>query len=96
MLRAGGLAQLGADEPVFKNAGITPDDLRRWFKAMRAHGLTEVSGRIVLRKFALLHEGDPAQAAASAEWASANFGSAATAFCKTFRAAQSVQAQHNR
>jgi D-alanyl-D-alanine carboxypeptidase/D-alanyl-D-alanine-endopeptidase (penicillin-binding protein 4) len=51
-------------------AGMTSADLRRWFKAMHAQGLSEVSGRIVLDDFWLLHDTEPAQAAATAEEAS--------------------------
>jgi D-alanyl-D-alanine carboxypeptidase/D-alanyl-D-alanine-endopeptidase (penicillin-binding protein 4) len=37
-------------------AGLTADDLRRWFKQMRAEGLNEVRGRIVLRGITLLQD----------------------------------------
>lgn len=44
-------------------AGLTPAELARWFRQMRAEGLTEVSGHIVLERVSLLHELHPAQAA---------------------------------
>jgi D-alanyl-D-alanine carboxypeptidase/D-alanyl-D-alanine-endopeptidase (penicillin-binding protein 4) len=37
-------------------AGLTPADLQRWFAQMRSEGLTEVSGRIVLDRVALLQD----------------------------------------
>jgi len=58
---AGDLVIVGGD------AGLTPADLRRWFKAMRAEGLKHVGGRIVLQRVELLHDEEPAQAATIAE-----------------------------
>src|SRR5690349_11979756 len=46
--------------------GLTAAELRRWFLQMRSEGLREVTGNIVLDGVALLHERDPAQAAATA------------------------------
>lgn len=51
--------------------GLTPDALRRWFKQMRGEGLQQVSGRIVLERFSLLHETQPAQSAQPAPAAAA-------------------------
>jgi D-alanyl-D-alanine carboxypeptidase/D-alanyl-D-alanine-endopeptidase (penicillin-binding protein 4) len=48
------------------SAGMTPAELRRWFKQMRGEGLAEVGGNIVLERLPLLYEGHPAQAAATA------------------------------
>jgi D-alanyl-D-alanine carboxypeptidase/D-alanyl-D-alanine-endopeptidase (penicillin-binding protein 4) len=48
------------------SAGLTPAELSRWFRQMRAEGLTEVKGRIVLERVSLLHEQQPAQAATTA------------------------------
>jgi len=47
-------------------AGLTPAELGRWFKQMRAEGLSEVWGRIVLERVPLLHEHEPAQVATTA------------------------------
>ena len=47
-------------------AGLTPAELGRWFRQMRAEGLNQVGGRIVLRQVALLHDQHPAQAAVTA------------------------------
>ncbi|HUG24308.1 D-alanyl-D-alanine carboxypeptidase/D-alanyl-D-alanine-endopeptidase [Piscinibacter sp.] len=47
-------------------AGLTPAELGRWFRQMRAEGLSEVSGRIVLERLPLLHAQEPAQAATTA------------------------------
>lgn len=41
--------------------GMTPAELRRWFKQMRGEGLSQISGRIVLDGFSLLHEAPPAR-----------------------------------
>jgi D-alanyl-D-alanine carboxypeptidase/D-alanyl-D-alanine-endopeptidase (penicillin-binding protein 4) len=41
--------------------GLTGNELRRWFRQMRAEGLDTVSGNIVLDDVALLHERDPKQ-----------------------------------
>lgn len=38
------------------SAGVTPAELGRWFKQMRAEGLTEIAGNIVLEHVAFLHE----------------------------------------
>ena len=57
---AGDLVIVGGD------VGLTAAGLRRWFAQMRAEGLDEIAGNIVLRHVALLHEADPAQAAATA------------------------------
>ena len=46
--------------------GLTAAELRRWFVQMRAEGVREVAGNIVLDGVALLHERDPAQAPATA------------------------------
>jgi D-alanyl-D-alanine carboxypeptidase/D-alanyl-D-alanine-endopeptidase (penicillin-binding protein 4) len=46
--------------------GLTAAELLRWFKQMRAQGLSEIGGNIVLDKVALLHERDPAQAPTTA------------------------------
>jgi D-alanyl-D-alanine carboxypeptidase/D-alanyl-D-alanine-endopeptidase (penicillin-binding protein 4) len=46
--------------------GMTPAELLRWFKQMRAEGLTQIAGRIVLDGFSLLYENHPAQAATTA------------------------------
>ncbi|CAG1017753.1 serine-type D-Ala-D-Ala carboxypeptidase/endopeptidase (penicillin-binding protein 4) [Burkholderiaceae bacterium] len=55
-------------------AGLTPAELGRWFRQMRAEGLTEISGHIVLERVSLLHELHPAQAATTrAERAPAEF-----------------------
>ena len=43
--------------------GMTPAELRRWFKQMRDEGLSQISGRIVLDRFSLLDEGQPARPA---------------------------------
>jgi D-alanyl-D-alanine carboxypeptidase/D-alanyl-D-alanine-endopeptidase (penicillin-binding protein 4) len=48
------------------STGLTPAELRRWFKQMRGEGLAQISGRIVLDKFSLLYEGHPGQAATTA------------------------------
>ncbi len=47
-------------------AGLTPAQLGGWFRQMRAEGLSEVGGRIVLDRVSLLHEDQPAQAATTA------------------------------
>jgi len=47
-------------------AGLTPDELRRWFRQMHADGLTAIRGRIVLEQFALLHAHEPSQAPTTA------------------------------
>ena len=52
--------------------GLTAAELRRWFVQMRAEGVREVAGNIVLDGVALLHERDPAQAAATAAEASSD------------------------
>ena len=57
---AGDLVIVGGD------AGLTPAELGRWFRQMRAEGLTEVTGRIVLERVSLLHEQHPAQASTTA------------------------------
>jgi len=46
--------------------GLTAAELLRWFKQMRAQGLGEIGGNIVLDHVALLHERDPAQAPTTA------------------------------
>jgi len=46
--------------------GLTGNELRRWFRQMRAEGLETISGNIVLDEVALLHERDPKQAPATA------------------------------
>ena len=46
--------------------GMTPAELRRWFKQMRGEGLSQISGRIVLDGFSLLYETPPARAALAA------------------------------
>lgn len=43
-------------------AGLTPEELRRWFRQMHAEGLTQIRGRIVLEQLALLHAREPSQA----------------------------------
>jgi D-alanyl-D-alanine carboxypeptidase/D-alanyl-D-alanine-endopeptidase (penicillin-binding protein 4) len=50
--------------------GLTAAELRRWFTQMRTEGVREVAGNIVLDDVALLHDRDPAQAAATAAEAS--------------------------
>ncbi|HSC62907.1 MAG TPA: D-alanyl-D-alanine carboxypeptidase [Caldimonas sp.] len=45
--------------------GLTGNELRRWFRQMRAEGLETISGNIVLDDVALLHERDPKQAHAT-------------------------------
>lgn len=47
--------------------GLTVPELQRWFTQMRAEGLVEVAGDIVLRDVALLDEADPTQALATAQ-----------------------------
>ena len=47
--------------------GLTATELRRWFRQMRAEGLSDVGGNIVLRRVSLLHAADPAQARATTE-----------------------------
>ncbi|MEO6031341.1 MAG: D-alanyl-D-alanine carboxypeptidase [Burkholderiaceae bacterium] len=47
--------------------GLTAPELRRWFTQMRAEGLVEVVGDIVLNDVALLDEAEPAQALATAQ-----------------------------
>jgi D-alanyl-D-alanine carboxypeptidase/D-alanyl-D-alanine-endopeptidase (penicillin-binding protein 4) len=46
--------------------GLTPEDLKRWFEQLQARGLRRIDGRIVLRRFTVLQEAGPAQAAATA------------------------------
>ena len=46
--------------------GMTPAELRRWFKQMRGEGLSQISGRIVLDGFSLLYEAPPARAVPAA------------------------------
>ena len=41
--------------------GLTGNELRRWFRQMRAEGLETIAGNIVLDDVALLHERDPKQ-----------------------------------
>jgi serine-type D-Ala-D-Ala carboxypeptidase/endopeptidase (penicillin-binding protein 4) len=41
--------------------GMTPAQLRRWFLQMRGEGLSQVSGRILLDQFSLLHDIQPTQ-----------------------------------
>lgn len=48
------------------SAGLTPAELRRWFKQMRGEGLSQISGQIVLDRFSLLYESQPGQAATTA------------------------------
>ncbi|CAN5917119.1 D-alanyl-D-alanine carboxypeptidase/D-alanyl-D-alanine-endopeptidase [soil metagenome] len=48
------------------SSGLTPATLRRWFGQMRAEGLAQVSGQIVLDRFSLLYEQHPGQAATTA------------------------------
>src|SRR3954466_15022912 len=43
------------------SVGLTTTEMLRWFKQMRAQGVREISGNIVLDRVALLHERDPAQ-----------------------------------
>ena len=43
------------------SVGLTTAEMLRWFKQMRAQGVREISGNIVLDRVALLHERDPAQ-----------------------------------
>ena len=45
--------------------GLTGNELRRWFRQMRAEGLETIAGNIVLDDVALLHERDPKQARAT-------------------------------
>ena len=45
--------------------GLTGNELRRWFRQMRAEGLESISGNIVLDDVALLHEREPKQARAT-------------------------------
>ena len=45
--------------------GLTSAEMKRWFAQMRAQGLREVGGNIVLDRVALLHERDPAQVQAT-------------------------------
>jgi len=45
--------------------GLTGNELRRWFRQMRAEGLETIAGNIVLDDVALLHEHDPKQARAT-------------------------------
>jgi D-alanyl-D-alanine carboxypeptidase/D-alanyl-D-alanine-endopeptidase (penicillin-binding protein 4) len=47
-------------------AGLTPDELRRWFARMHEQGLRQIRGRIVLEQFALLHAREPSQAPTTA------------------------------
>ena len=47
--------------------GMTPAELRRWFKKMRDEGLAQISGRIVLDGFSLLANAPPARARPAAE-----------------------------
>ncbi len=58
---AGDLVIVGGD------AGLTPGQMRDWFKAMHEQGLRHVAGRIVLQHLTLLPDQDPAQAATLAE-----------------------------
>ena len=54
--------------------GLTSAELLRWFRQMRAQGLGEVTGNIVLDQVALLHERDPAQAPTTAVESQPNGG----------------------
>ena len=54
--------------------GLTSAELLRWFRQMRAQGLGEVTGNIVLDHVALLHERDPAQAPTTAVESQPNGG----------------------
>jgi D-alanyl-D-alanine carboxypeptidase/D-alanyl-D-alanine-endopeptidase (penicillin-binding protein 4) len=56
---AGDLVIVGGD------VGLTANEMRRWFTQMRAEGVSEVAGRIVLDGVSLLHERDPAQVAST-------------------------------
>ena len=47
--------------------GLTMPELQRWFTQMRAEGLVEVAGDIVLRDVALLDAAEPAQALATVQ-----------------------------
>ena len=38
------------------HAGLTPDELRRWFRQMHGEGVSDVQGRIVLMDLMVLHE----------------------------------------
>ncbi|MEO7707559.1 MAG: D-alanyl-D-alanine carboxypeptidase, partial [Caldimonas sp.] len=54
--------------------GLTSAEMLRWFRQMRAQGLGEVTGNIVLDHVALLHERDPAQAPTTAVESQPNGG----------------------
>lgn len=73
---AGNLVIRGGD------LGLTALELRRWFAEMRAEGLEQIDGNIVLERVALLHERDPAQVATTAEERRADLPAAARAYNK--------------
>jgi D-alanyl-D-alanine carboxypeptidase/D-alanyl-D-alanine-endopeptidase (penicillin-binding protein 4) len=60
--------------------GLTAGELRRWFVDMRAEGLEQIDGNIVLQHVALLHERDPAQAPTTAEERQADLPAEARAY----------------
>ena len=62
--------------------GLTASELRRWFAEMRAEGLEQIDGNIVLEHLALLHERDPAQVATTAEERQADLPAEARAYNK--------------
>ena len=61
------------------NAGLTPNELSRWFKQMRSEGLNEIAGRIVLERVAFLHESNEWREAVDASTDAALTESAAPA-----------------
>jgi D-alanyl-D-alanine carboxypeptidase/D-alanyl-D-alanine-endopeptidase (penicillin-binding protein 4) len=71
---AGNLVIRGGD------VGLTAGELRRWFADMRAEGLEQIDGNIVLDHVALLHERDPAQARTTAEERQADLPAEARAY----------------
>ena len=71
---AGNLVIRGGD------LGLTAPELRRWFAEMRAGGLEQIDGNIVLEHLALLHERDPAQLATTAEERQADLPADARAY----------------
>ena len=71
---AGNLVIRGGD------VGLTAGELRRWFVDMRAEGLEQIDGNIVLEHVALLHERDPAQAPTTAEERQAGLPAEARAY----------------
>ncbi|WP_280155321.1 D-alanyl-D-alanine carboxypeptidase [Piscinibacter sp. XHJ-5] len=71
---AGDLVIAGGD------AGLTPTELARWFRQMRAEGLVHVAGNIVLERLDLLHEEHPTQAGTAAEERATGMASDARTF----------------